>query len=72
MASSYAGIQSAAMVLANIVRDIILPPDKWNTLARYRNMIEDDSVCKSIRILSNENPDGNIIDATGYLESMQL
>ena len=55
------------MVLANIVRAKILPPDRWNTLAIDRHMIEGDSVYESIRTLSNENPNIKRIDAKGYL-----
>ena len=54
------------MVLANVIRTTILLPDRWNTLAIDRNMIQ--GIYESIRILLIENPNGNIIDANGCLE----
>ncbi|CAG9799443.1 unnamed protein product [Chironomus riparius] len=61
--SGYAGVQCAAMVLANIVRAVIIPPNQWTKLMLDGNMIAGDEIYTKIRNSSNRN-----LDVNGHLD----
>jgi hypothetical protein len=71
--SGHAGIQCFSMVIANIVRAAILPPNRWNKNIINQNMIAGDNLCAEIHLLTEYGgPEVFPIPESGYMELKNL